>query len=42
MKMRTYTSREFVGEGGCKERVVEDRKERKKKDERKKDESNDL
>lgn len=29
--MRTYTSREFVGEEGCKERLVEERKERKMK-----------
>lgn len=38
----TYTGREFVGEGGSKEREVEVMKERKGKDERKKDESNDL
>lgn len=37
-----YTSREFVGEGGCKERETEVMKERKKKDEGKRDESNDL
>lgn len=38
----TYTGREFVGEGGSKEREAEVMKERKGKDERKKDESNDL
>lgn len=38
----TYTSREFVGEGGSKAREAEVMKARKRKDERKKDESNDL
>lgn len=38
----TYTSREFAGEGGSKEREAEVMKERKRQDERKKDESNDL
>lgn len=38
----TYTSREFVGVGGNKEREAEVMKERKEKDERKRDESNDL
>lgn len=38
----TYTSGEFVGEGGCKDREAEVVKEGKRKDVGNKDESNDL